>query len=334
MRTSRLRTSRLSPREILRPTSRAMVEANPQLAPCPNCAQGEEADLQTAIDNLSRKYTQLAEMMARYMSEAHLERGARAANAESMAKLLIRIVGGFETAPGEYPDCCLIGRRFSNGTQSWFCTGVLVHPRVVLTAGHCQDPTFAINVVALKAVNQAALSGAEIIGVRRVVVNPSYPQRIGNDISVLILRRNATVDPTPIASTADIAAAETTTLVGFGNNDILSTKGFGIQRQVEVDITHVRRAARDDLDEDEETLGFESDLEFVAGGAGHDSCNGDSGGPAYILVDGGRKVAGLTSRATEGATSPCGEGGIYTRVDTQREFINGVMRAANISGNV
>jgi secreted trypsin-like serine protease len=329
-----MRTLRLSPRESLRPTLRARVEANPQAAPCPNCAQGEEVDLQAAIDNLSRKYTQLAQVVARYMSQARLARGARAANAESMAELLIRIVGGSETEPGEYPDCCLIGRRFSNGTQSWFCTGVLVHPRVVLTAGHCQDPTFPINIVALKAVNQAALRDAEIIGVRRVVVNPGYPQRMGNDISVLILRRTATVAPTPIASTADIAAAEKTTLVGFGNNDILSTKGFGIQRQVVVDITNVRRAAGDDLDEDEETLGFESDLEFVAGGAGYDSCNGDSGGPAYILVGAQRKVAGLTSRATEGATAPCGEGGIYTRVDTQREFINAVMRAANIDGSV
>jgi endonuclease G len=311
-----------------------MVEANPQSAPCPNCAQGEEGELQTAIDNLSRKYTQLAEVVARYMSQAGLERGTRAANAESMSELLGRIVGGFETAPGEYPDCCLIGRRFPNGTESWFCTGVLVHPRVVLTAAHCQDPAFAINVVALNAVNQTALSNAEIIGVRRVVVNPAYPQRIGNDISVLILRRNATVTPTPLASTADIAAAAKTLLVGFGNNDILSTKGFGIQRQVEVDITHVRRAAGDALDDDEEALGFESDLEFVAGGAGYDSCNGDSGGPAYVLVSGRRLVAGLTSRATEGATTPCGEGGIYTRVDTQREFINGVMRTANINGSV
>jgi secreted trypsin-like serine protease len=329
-----MRTSRLSPREILQPRRRAMVEAIPQLAVCPSCAQGEEADLQTAIDNLSRKYTQLAEVVARYMSQAHLERGLRATNAESMAERLIRIVGGLETEPGEYPDCCLIGRRFSNGTQSWFCTGVLVHPRVVLTAGHCQDPASTINVVALNAVNQAALRDAEIIGVRRVVVNPDYPRRIGNDISVLILRRNATVAPTPIVSTTDIAAAEKTTLVGFGNNNVLSTKGFGIQRKVEVDITHIRRTAGDDLDEDEETLGFESDFEFVAGGGGYDSCNGDSGGPAYVLVGAGRKVAGLTSRATEGATSPCGEGGIYTRVDTQREFINGVMRAANIGGSV
>jgi hypothetical protein len=161
-----------------------MVEANPQLAACPNCAQGEEADLQTAIDNPSRKYTQLAEVVARYMSQAHLERGLRAANAESMAERLIRIVGG-------------------------------------------------------------------------------------NDISVLILRHNATVAPTPIVSTADIAAAAKTTLVGFGNNNILSTKGFGIQRKVEVDITHIRRTAEDDLDEAEETLGFESDLEFVAGRCAH-----------------------------------------------------------------
>jgi len=194
-----MRTSRLSSRESLRPTLRAMVEANPQAAACLGCAQGEEADLQTAVANLSRKYTQLAEIMARYMSQARLKRGARAASAESMAETLIRIVGGWETTPGEYPDCCLIGRRFPNRTISWFCTGVLVHPRVVLTAGHCQDPTFAVNVVALKALNQAALGDAEIIGVRRVVVNPGYPQSLGNDISVLLLRRNATVDPTPIA---------------------------------------------------------------------------------------------------------------------------------------
>jgi endonuclease G, mitochondrial len=183
-------------------------------------------------------------------------------------------------------------------------------------------------------VNQGSLRDAEVRRVRRVVVNPDYPKRVGNDITVLILRNSADVAPTPIATTADIAAAQKTMLVGFGNNNVLSSKGFGIQRKVEVDITHVRRTAGDDLDEDEATLGFESDFEFVAGGGGHDSCNGDSGGPAYILVGGVRKVAGLTSRATEGVTNPCGEGGIYTRVDTQRDFINRVMREANINGTV
>jgi endonuclease G len=311
-----------------------MVEANPQSVPCPNCAQGEEVDLRTAFDNLSQKYAQLAEVIANYMSQAGLERGLRVTNAESMTERLLRIVGGSSTQPGEYPECCLVGRRYSAGDHEWFCTGVLVHPRVVLTAGHCQDPDSAINVVALNALNYKSLRNAEVRRVQRVVVNPGYPHKMGDDITVLILRNSADVKPTPIASTADIAAAQKTMLVGFGNDNILSSKGFGIQRKVEVDITHVRRAAGDDLNDAEATLGFESDFEFVAGGAGHDSCNGDSGGPAYITVDGVKKVAGLTSRATEGVTSPCGEGGIYTRVDTQREFINGVMKAAKINDSV
>jgi secreted trypsin-like serine protease len=302
-----------------------------QRSGCTDCPPVEEPDFKVAVENLSRKYTELAGVVARYMSEAGLERETRTANAARFTAELIRIVGGVETPPGKYPECALIGRRFPNGSVSWFCSGVLVHPRVVLTAGHCQDPQFAMNVVALNAVTMTDLQDAEIMGVRRVRVNPQYPQVTGNDISVLILRRGATVDPVPIVTTEDIAAATETTLVGFGNSDFLSTKGFGTQREVTVDVTHVRRSEDDDLDEAEQSLGFESDLEFVAGGGGFDSCNGDSGGPAYIDVEGVRKVAGLTSRATEGATNPCGEGGIYTRVDTQRPFIRQVLQAAGIN---
>jgi endonuclease G len=296
-----------------------------QRSGCADCPPVEEPDLKVAVENLSRKYTELAGVMARYMSEAGLDRKTRTANAARFTDELIRIVGGVETPPGMYPECALLGRRFPNGSVSWFCSGVLVRPRVVLTAGHCQDPQFAMNIVALNAVTMADLQEAEIIGVRRVRVNPQYPQVIGHDISVLILRRRATVTPVPIATTEDIAAATETTLVGFGNSDLMSTKGFGTQREVTVDITQVRRSEDDDLDEAEQSLGFESDLEFVAGGGGFDSCNGDSGGPAYIDVEGVRKVAGLTSRASEGFTNPCGDGGIYTRVDTQRRFIRQVL---------
>jgi endonuclease G len=304
--------------------------ATGQRSGCADCPPAEEPDLKVAVENLSRKYTALAGVVARYMSEAGLERATRNANAARFTDELVRIVGGVETPPGKYPDCALIGRRFPNGSVNWFCSGVLVHPRVVLTAGHCQDPQSAMNVVALNAVTMTDLQDAEIVGVRPVRVNPQYPQVIGNDVSVLILRRGASVAPVPVATTEDVAAVADTTLVGFGNSDVLSTKGFGTQREVTVDIIHVRRSD-DDLDEAEQALGFESDLEFVAGGGGFDSCNGDSGGPAYIDVGGVRKVAGLTSRATEGFTNPCGDGGIYTRVDTQRPFIRQVLQAAGIN---
>src|SRR6266545_3877279 len=222
-------TSTRGPRSVLRPAT----AATGQRTGCANCPPAEEPDLRVAVDNLSRKYTELAEVVARYMSEAGIDRPTRNAHAVSFAEQLARIVGGVETPPDKYPDCALIGRRFPNGTVSWFCSGVLVHPRVVLTAGHCQEPQAPINIVALNALDVQALQ---------------------------------------------------TTLVGFGNSDVLSTKGFGRQREVTVDITEVRRSPDDDLDEAEQTLGFESDLEFVAGGGGFDSCNGDSGGPAYIDV--------------------------------------------------
>ena len=95
-----------------------------------------------------------------------------------------------------------------------------------------------------------------------------------------------------------------------------------------VPITDPRPASEPDA---EEVLGFEGDLEFVAGGAGFDSCNGDSGGPAYIDVAGQRVVAGLTSRGTETARNPCGEGGIYTRVDVHLNFIRNVAANNNIA---
>jgi endonuclease G len=127
-----------------------------------------------------------------------------------------------------------------------------------------------------------------------------------------------------MATTAELSAATETTLVGFGNSDPSSTNGFGIKREVGVDFVALRRAAQDNLGPEETKYGFEAAVEFVAGGEGHDSCNGDSGGPAYIRSGTKTVVAGLTSRATDVATSPCGDGGIYTRIDSQLEFIRHV----------
>ncbi len=298
---------------------------------CVNCSDSTNFDAEQAYKNLSRKYLELADIVTTYMSQAGLERKSRANNALDMANLLARIVGGKPVPQGGYPECCLIGRRFPNRSMQWFCTGVLVHPRIVLSAAHChQPPGLIANVVALNCEDEDQLGSAEIISARRTAVHPNYASTGLHDISVLILRKDATVTPVPIASTEEISAATRTTLVGFGNDDIFSSRGFGIKREVEVDITDIRRTPADDLDAAEEQLGFESDLEFVAGGNGYDSCNGDSGGPAYIVVGGDRKVAGLTSRATKIATKPCGEGGIYTRVDKNLNFVQDVANGAGI----
>jgi len=137
---------------------------------------------------------------------------------------------------------------------------------------------------------------------------------------VLILQNDAPIPHVPIATNADFRTARTTTLVGFGRSEV----GSGVKREVNVNIDQ-----HADINEAETRLRFESDLEFTAGGRGFDSCNGDSGGPAYILTDTGRRVVGLTSRGFP-PLGTCGEGGIYTRVDVHRDFIRQVAQDSGV----
>jgi len=166
-----------------------------------------------------------------------------------------------------------------------------------------------------------------------MVAHPLYVQSHQfHDISVIVLRKEAKeVKPVEIATASELDVAEKTTLVGFGNNDKLSTRGFGLKRKVTVPITEIRRSLGAKLGSVEHTLGFDGMCEFVAGGDGYDSCNGDSGGPAYIDVNGAIKVAGLTSRSVEGAADPCGDGGIYSRIDENLAFIRLTAAAAHVS---
>jgi len=306
-----------------------------------NCSCGAAAqaefDAETAHRNLAHKVQELANIMIAYMAEANLERPERATRAKSKALDAERIVGGVPTS--KFPECCLVGHRNSLGDFEWFCTGVLIHPRVVLTAGHCnvtppgeQAPT--INVVALGVSSQDALEvqGAEILPVWRRRTHPGYVETGEvNDITVLLLGADAQTAPMRVATTAETSAAQDVALVGFGNSDINSSVGFGLKRTVSVPIDSIRRADGDDLRADEQKYGFDSSLELVAGGGGKDSCNGDSGGPAYIVVgDGSLRVAGLTSRAAGHPVHPCGDAGVYTRIDSNWDFVTKIARKFGI----
>ncbi|MBL4683768.1 MAG: trypsin-like serine protease [Nannocystaceae bacterium] len=278
---------------------------------CPNCSPPREGfDAEVAFKMLMRRHVDLARLLAQHVGT------------EALSDLAERIVGGFPVAPATFPECCLVGRRLGNGLEDWFCTGVLIHPRVVLTAAHCYAPGRTPNVVGLGLDKQyEPTPQAEVVSIKRVVPHPDYVATGVSDIAVLVLRTAAETLPVPVATTEQVAAAQATTLVGFGNNDLWSASGFGTKRRVSVPIVSLRRSDADNLDAAETKFDYESDLEFVAGGDGFDTCNGDSGGPAYISVDGELRVAGLTSRAAGQPVLPCGDGGIYTRCDAHMDFV-------------
>ena len=311
---------------------------------CAACGGADEFDAQVALARLADRVERLASVVEQLAANAPppVQRApspeAAAAALDSrrprppgLAPVIQRIVGGSPTIA--YPECCLIGARNPNGTTDWFCTGVLVHPRIVLTAGHCFSPDHRMAVVALGASDQNRLQNAELVDVLRAHVHPRYAETYHvADVTVLVLKSPARTAPVALATTDELASALRTRLVGFGNSDVNSTRGFGIKREVDVDIISLRRKEAEPLVEDEAKYGYESDLEFVAGGEGFDTCNGDSGGPAYILLGAGvRKVAGLTSRAIDHGGNPCGEGGIYSRVDKHVDFIRSVMQSAKIT---
>lgn len=269
---------------------------------CASCKKDEEFDAKDAYRRLAAKQAVLADVLAKYMSEAGLERTERTLNAEMMVRT-ITIWNGTPTA--DFPECCVI-------TNQSLCTGVLVHPRIVLTAAHCYSG--GVTNVGLNCTSLAD-ANAERIGVQRFRIHPDYAATRTHDIAVLVLQRNATTAPTKIASANEIVAARETTLVGFGLTELGES---GQKRMVTVPIH-----TYPNVNEAETRLGFESDFEFTAGGSGFDSCRGDSGGPAYIYTGGQQKVAGLTSRGFP-PSGACGEGGVYTRIDPHIDFIRRV----------
>jgi endonuclease G len=295
---------------------------------CPQCAgEPREFDAREAYRALAKRFDRMSAAVARHLgAEEPADPRARQLAAAESRKVLTRITGGVEVADGAFRDCALVGHRYPNGTLEWFCSGPLIHPRIVLTAGHCMNPARGVvpNIVALSCVDMNRLALAELAPAKTCVRHPEYGSGVAHDISVIILRKPAKTPFVKRAATTDLAAARETTLVGFGNSDFKSTRGFGRKREVSVDIGFLRRSPSDDLDQAEHELGFESDLEYTAGGEGFDSCNGDSGGPSYIEVGGHYQLAGLTSRGLDTAQDPCGDGGIYTRVDVHAQFISEV----------
>ncbi|MBA2347819.1 MAG: serine protease, partial [Solirubrobacterales bacterium] len=248
--------------------------------------------------------------------------GVAAAAAPSSASA---IVGGSEVPAGKYPAIANVVISSAFG-----CTGTLIAPNWILTAGHCSSLTGGLGIAtplayppssftATVGTVNASGAGGERVSVDRVVVPPSYLLTAGFDTSLLRLTKPAATPPTPVAGRGYeglYAADVLTDVTGFG---VTSEGGDAPARLQEVPIPVVGDAPC--------AAGngsFEARTQLCGGYAegAKDSCQGDSGGPMLTETRGGLRFVVGTVSYGDGcarADSP----GVYARVaaDTLREFI-------------
>jgi Trypsin len=213
--------------------------------------------------------------------------------------------------------------------QGALCSGVLIDETTVVTAAHCFCRGDAPQLIIFGP--SMNLTEAKVVKVNAARSKPKAACEVyaDGDVAVVGLAEKAQVTPITIAAPALIAGAKSVRIVGFG----LTEKGAsGAKLMVDVPIASHTCEGTSDRGTDASIYGCYPDGEMVASTplTSRDSCNGDSGGGAFVqTTNGDWQLAAVVSRGIQGTSArPCGDGGIYARVDgsKMREWLrsNGV----------
>lgn len=224
------------------------------------------------------------------------------------------IIGGTEVSSTDSISKSTVAIFDAYGGQ--LCSGSLITDNIVLSAAHCVGlaPKYMVIIFDVDAetiLNNSAgafkklLAHPRVRQVEKVVVSATWKSRQNEatdtgDVSIFKFTGKAPTGYAPAKMLKDVSVLQNgalVTLAGYGITQGQPQSGTAVLRQVQVAIADNKYSSTEiKLDQTQ----------------GHGACHGDSGGPAFVQVNGENLLWGITSRGVDDAKNDCSRYSAYT----------------------